>query len=254
MLTLAANNTSVKRCGGDLRTALSSFLRILRRNRARKRVLAGVLEKESGSKYWQGYTPFTTFPLFLLLFLLFFFPSPPPSATGGEKLPFFWRFLRRNRVRKRVLAGVLERRVAQNLAKATHLSQPFPSSSSFSPFFSPPLLLPHPQWVKNCRDRQLFTRCGWYNGYGHTWSHKNDNFRDRPLPVPPRGQSLAHHRLRQRGSPEKHPLPPGVIGIGQEQPDQQNSRPGNIVLHSRTQAIRRLRFGVVLSEVQGARI
>jgi len=65
----------------------SSFLQFLRRNRARKRVLAGVLEKESGSKYWQGYTPFTTFPLFLLLFLLFFFPSPPPSASGGEKLP-----------------------------------------------------------------------------------------------------------------------------------------------------------------------
>ncbi len=42
------------------------------------------------------------------------------------------------------------RRVAQNTGKATHLSQPSPSSSSFSPFFSPPLLLPHPQWVKNC--------------------------------------------------------------------------------------------------------
>ena len=79
-------------------------------------------------------------------------------------------------------------------------------------------------------------------------------FRKRPLPVPPRGQYLAHHRLRQRGSPEKHPLPPGVIGIGQEQPDQQNSTPSKFVLHSRTQAIRRLRFGVVLLEVQWARI
>ena len=34
--------------------------------------------------------------------------------------------------------------------KATHLSQPFPSSSSFFSFFSSPLLLPQPQGVKNC--------------------------------------------------------------------------------------------------------
>ena len=67
----------------------SSFLRFLRRNRARKRVLAGVPEKESGSKYRQGYTPFTTFPLFLLLFSLFFSLSSPPSSTVGEKLPLF---------------------------------------------------------------------------------------------------------------------------------------------------------------------
>ena len=42
------------------------------------------------------------------------------------------------------------RRVAQNTGKATHLSQPFPSSSSFFSFFSSPLLLPQPQGVKNC--------------------------------------------------------------------------------------------------------
>ena len=146
------------------------------------------------------------------------------------------------------------RRVAQNTGKATHLSQPFPSSSSLFSFFSSPLLLPQPQGVKNCRDRQLFTRCGWLTAIVTPMLHQNENFRDRPLPVPPRGLSLARHRLRQRGSPEKHPLPPGVIGINQEQPDQQNSRPGNIVLQSRTQAIRRLRFGVVLSKVHGARI
>ena len=45
--------------------------------------------EESGSKSGKGYTPFTTFPLFLLLFSLFFSPSPPPSSTVGEKLPFF---------------------------------------------------------------------------------------------------------------------------------------------------------------------
>ena len=49
------------------------------------------------------------------------------------------------------------RRVAQNTGKATHLSQPSPSSSSFSPFFSPSLLLPHPQWVKNCRFSEYST-------------------------------------------------------------------------------------------------
>ena len=39
----------------------------------------------------KDYTPFTTFPLFLLLFSLFFSLSSPPSSTVGEKLPLFTR-------------------------------------------------------------------------------------------------------------------------------------------------------------------
>ena len=91
--------------------------------------------------------------------------------------------------------------------------------------------------------RQLFTRCGSYNGYDHTMTTQKRKFSRPPSSSPSTWSIPCPHRLRQRGSPEKHPLPPGVIGINQEQPDQQNSRPGNIVLQSRTQAIRRLRFG-----------
>ena len=75
-------------------------------------------------------------------------------------------------------------RVASKSGKATHLSQPFPSSSSFFSFFSSPLLLPQPQGVKNCRDRQLFTRCGWYNGYDHTMTTQKRKFSRPPSSSP----------------------------------------------------------------------
>ena len=58
----------------------------------------------------------------------------------------FWPIFATKTGRKRVLETGVWLKLWQNPA---HISQPFPSPSPFSPFFSPSLLLPHPQWVKN---------------------------------------------------------------------------------------------------------
>ena len=44
-------------------------------------------------------------------------------------------------------------------------------------------------------DRQLFTRCGWLTAIVTRMLPANEDFRERPLPVFPRAQSLARHRL-----------------------------------------------------------
>ena len=96
--------------------------------RAKFVILGALSPGQKWRLYFRGFPPG---------FLSFFTPT-------RTILREFWAFRRRGSAARHLMIFLL--------------LFPFPP---FFSLFSPSLLLPQPQRVKNCRDRHLFTRCGW---------------------------------------------------------------------------------------------